>query len=66
MPASQVNTGVYLPLATHRLLRAAAQGRQHLHGGRVSVSKIVAEIVEKHSEELRVEAEALSVGQGEV
>jgi hypothetical protein len=58
MADSRVNTGIYLSLSTHRLLRAAAQGRQHLRGGRISVSRIVEEIVDKHSAELQAEAAA--------
>jgi hypothetical protein len=57
MADPRVNTGIYLSLSTHRLLRAAAQGRQHIRGGRVSVSRIVEEIIDKHSAELRAEAE---------
>ena len=66
MSESRVNTGVYLSLSTHRLLRRAAQGRQYAHGGRMSVSKIVEEIVSLHAEQLQAEAEVLSVGRAEV
>ena len=64
MPETRVNTGIYLPVATHRLLRAAAQGRQHTHGGRISVSKIVTEIIDLHSAELQADADRPSVTVG--
>jgi hypothetical protein len=47
--------GVALPINQHRLLRAAARGRQHAAGGhgRASVSKLLSELVERHETELQ-------------
>ncbi len=52
-----VNTGLCLRLPDHRLLRAAARGRQVVRGGRVSASQIVAELINKHRSELLKDAE---------
>jgi len=58
MATQLVNTGVAIPLALHRLLRAAARGRQAARNGqgRASVSAIVAELIERHRDELESDA----------
>lgn len=56
-----VNTGLCLPLPDHRLLREAARGRQRVNGGRVSASRIVSELIEKHRDELVALADAKAV-----
>jgi hypothetical protein len=55
MAIERVTVGVALPINQHRLLRAAARGRQEAAGGRghASVSRLLSELVERHESELR-------------
>ncbi len=48
-------TAIHIPKRTLLLLRTAAFHRAQKHGGRISVSKLVTEIVESHREELERE-----------
>jgi len=48
-----INTGVALPSDVHFLLREAARGIQQLKGGRVSVSRLLTNLVRRHEDELR-------------
>jgi len=50
-----VTTAIHIPRDTWDLLRAVAFHRAQDSGGRVSVSKLVAELVERHREELEDE-----------
>ena len=45
-------TGINLPTELHLLLRQAARGKQRAVGGRASVSRLLAELIEKHRPEL--------------
>jgi len=47
MRTEKVNSGIYLPIELHRLLRDAARGRQRAAGGRgkASVSELVTELL---------------------
>jgi hypothetical protein len=52
---STITTAIHIPKNTWRLLRAVAFRRAQDSGGRVSVSRLVAELVEKHRRELERE-----------
>ena len=57
---SKINSGVYLPVELHRLLRDAARGKQRAAGGRgkASVSELIAELVESHRAQLQALADS--------
>ena len=50
-----VTTAIHIPESTWKLLRAVAFHRAQDQGGRASVSKLLAELVELHREELERE-----------
>ena len=50
-----VTTAIHIPRYTWNLLRAVAFHRAQDSGGRVSVSKLIAELVERHRGELEDE-----------
>jgi hypothetical protein len=50
-----VTTAIHIPENTWRLLRAVAFRRAQDQGGRASVSKVLAELVERHREEFEHE-----------
>ena len=54
-PVATITTAIHIPRNTWSLLRAVAFQRAQDQGGRVSVSKLVAELVERHREELEHE-----------
>ena len=51
-------TAIHLPKATLHLLRIVAFHRSQVHGGRMSVSRLLTELVEAHREELEQEAKS--------
>ena len=53
-----VNTGLYIPLSLHRLLRAAVRGRQDAASGigHASVSALITELIQRHFDELESDA----------
>ncbi len=51
-------TTIHIPVATMHLLRAVAATRMIVHGGRMSVSKLVAELVEEQRKVLEAEVKA--------
>jgi hypothetical protein len=57
MPCNLQITGVCLPREQHALLREAARGRQRANGGRVSVSRIISEMIDAHRGDLAKDAE---------
>jgi len=54
-PAETITTAIHIPRCTWSLLRAVAFRRAQDHGVRVSVSRLVAELVERHRAELERE-----------
>ena len=52
MPIEWSTTAIHLPKNTLKLLKLAAFHRAQKHGGRMSVSKLVTEIIESHRKEL--------------
>lgn len=56
-PAATITTAIHIPKDTWSLLRAVAFQRAQDQGARVSVSKLVAELVERHRVELEHEIE---------
>ncbi len=66
MASQLVTCGIALPIDTHRLLRAAARGRQHraCGRGRASVSSLIAELVMRHQSELESDAATPEQGDG--
>jgi hypothetical protein len=52
MPLEWSTTAIHLPKTTLNLLKLAAFHRAQKHGGRMSVSKLVTEIIESHRKEL--------------
>jgi hypothetical protein len=52
---STITTAIHIPKDTWTLLRAVAFRRAQDRGGRVSVSKLVAELVERHRGEFEHE-----------
>ena len=48
-------TTIHIPVATMHLLRAVAATRVISHGGRMSVSKVVVELVERQRKALEAE-----------
>jgi hypothetical protein len=60
--------GVALPINQHRLLRAAARGRQEAAGGRghASVSRLLSELVERHESELQFYADKNALSESEM
>jgi hypothetical protein len=50
---SFVNTGILLPADQRELLRDAARGVQRSRGGRVSVSRLLSELVDHHADDLQ-------------
>lgn len=50
-----ITTAIHIPKATWNLLRSVAFHRAQDQGGRASVSKLIAEIVETHRQELEHE-----------
>jgi len=54
-PAGTITTAIHIPKATWNLLRAVAFHRAQERGGRVSVSKLIAELVEGRRRELEGE-----------
>lgn len=55
LPAETITTAIHIPKPTWKLLRAVAFRRAQDQGGRASVSKLVAELVERHRKELERE-----------
>lgn len=55
LPAETITTAIHIPKPTWRLLRAVAFRRAQDQGGRASVSKLIAELVERHRRELERE-----------
>ncbi len=53
---ANVTTAIHAPRQTWNLLRAVAFARSQRSGRRVSVSKVVLELVGKHEKELKKEA----------
>jgi hypothetical protein len=51
-----ITTAIHIPRQTWTLLRAVAFRRAQNDGGRASVSKLIAELVERHRKELEREA----------
>jgi hypothetical protein len=51
-PAEYITTAIHIPMEIWQLLRAAAFHKAQQRGGRVSVSKLIAELVERHRSEL--------------
>lgn len=51
-------TAVHLPKKTLQLLRLVAFHRSQVHGGRMSVSRLVTDLVEDRREELEKEVRA--------
>jgi hypothetical protein len=54
--AKTVNSGFCIPIEQHKLLRAAARGRQARLGGRCSASALISELIEKYRAALQKEA----------
>jgi hypothetical protein len=50
-----ITTAIHIPESTWKLLRAVAFHRAQDQGGRASVSKLIAELVERHRAELERE-----------
>ena len=50
-----ITTAIHIPETTWKLLRAVAFHRAQVEGGRASVSKLIAELVERHRAELERE-----------
>jgi len=50
-----MTTAIHVPKTTWMLLRAVAFHRAQANGGRASVSKLIAELVERHRPELEKE-----------
>ena len=48
-------TAIHLPKATLQLLKRVAFHRSQVHGGRMSVSRLVADLAEAHRKELEEE-----------
>ena len=55
LPTETITTAIHIPKSTWALLRAVAFRRAQDQGGRASVSKLVAELVERHRKELELE-----------
>jgi len=55
LPAETITTAIHIPRPTWTLLRAVAFRRAQDGGGRASVSKLIAELVERHRKELERE-----------
>jgi hypothetical protein len=55
LPAETITTAIHIPKPTWTLLRAVAFRRAQDQGGRASVSKLIAELVERHRKELEHE-----------
>jgi hypothetical protein len=53
--AATITTAIHIPKHTWNLLRAVAFRRAQDQGGRTSVSRLVAELVERHRVELERE-----------
>ena len=51
-----ITTAIHIRRSHYDLLRAVAFARAQRGGGRISVSKVVSELVSKHERELRKEA----------
>ena len=49
-------TAIHLPKATLQLLKIVAFHRSQVHGGRMSVSRLLTDLVETHRKELEQEA----------
>ena len=49
-------TAIHLPKATLQLLKIVAFHRSQVHGGRMSVSRLLTDLVEAHRKELEQEA----------
>ena len=56
VPAETITTAIHIPKPTWTLLRAVAFRRAQDQGGRASVSKLIAELVERHRKELERES----------
>jgi len=56
LPAETITTAIHIPKPTWTLLRAVAFRRAQDQGGRASVSKLIAELVERHRKELERES----------
>ena len=56
--AGTATTTIHIPVETLNLLRAVAATRMIAHGGRMSVSKLVAELVEEQRKVLEAEVKA--------
>jgi len=56
LPIGTITTAIHIPRQTWTLLRAVAFRRAQNDGGRESVSKLIAELVERHRKELEREA----------
>lgn len=54
-----ITTAIHIPKATWMLLRTVAFHRAQASGGRASVSKVIAEIMERHRPELEKETARL-------
>jgi hypothetical protein len=52
---SAITTAIHIPRATWTLLRAVSFRRAQNQGGRASVSRLIAELVERHREDLEQE-----------
>jgi hypothetical protein len=50
---SFVNTGILLTSNQRELLRDAARGVQRSRGGRISVSRLLSELVDHHADDLQ-------------
>ena len=55
LPLGTITTAIHIPRYTWTLLRAVAFRRAQNDGGRASVSKLIAELVERHRKELERE-----------
>ena len=55
LPAETITTAIHIPKPTWTLLRAVAFRRAQDQGGRASVSRLIAELVERHRKELERE-----------
>jgi hypothetical protein len=55
VPPEWSTTAIHLPKATLQLLKVVAFHRSQTLGGRMSVSKLVAEVVESHRREFEQE-----------
>ena len=51
-----ITTAIHIPKPTWTLLRAVAFRRAQDRGGRASVSRLIAELVERHRKELELES----------